>query len=133
MGLRSWFKRRSSPKRASSASKPTGTISNESMQGSGTGSASSTVGGPDSDIWEPLPAYLPVDPRNHTHACVIASAIAAGDHPTSEFRVKRVLIANPEHRTVSIIATALAAGALPESSFTVKNIYKMKEEGSHAA
>ena len=103
------------------------------MQGSGTGSASSTVGGPDSDIWEPLPAYLPVGPRNHTHTCVIASAIAAGDHPTSEFRVKRVLIANPEHRTVSIIATALAAGALPESSFTVKNIYKMKEEGSHAA
>ena len=44
-----------------------------------------------------------------------------------------MLIANPEHRTVSIIATALAAGALEQSSFTVKNIYKMKEEGSHAA
>ena len=52
-------------------------------------------------------------------------------HPTSELRVRRVLVANPEHRTVSVIATALAAGALPESSFTVKNIYKMKEEGSH--
>ena len=82
---------------------------------------------------EPVPAYLPVDAREHAHACVIASAIAAGDHPTSEFRVKRVLVANPEHRTVSIIATALAAGALEQSSFTVKNIYKMKEEGSHAA
>ena len=79
------------------------------------------------------PAYLPVDAREHAHACVIASAIAAGDHPTSEFRIKRVLVANPEHRTVSIIATALAAGALEQSSFTVKNIYKMKEEGSHAA
>ena len=86
-----------------------------------------------SEAWEPLPAYLPVDPREHAHACVIASAFAAGDHPTSEFRVRRVLVANPEHRTVSVIATALAAGTLPESSFTVKNIYKMKEEGSHAA
>ena len=57
----------------------------------------------------------------------------AGDHPSSEFRVKRVLVANPEYRTVSVIATALAAGALEKSSFTVKNIYKMKEEGSHAA
>ena len=85
------------------------------------------------EAWEPLPAYLPVDPREHAHACVIASAIAAGDHPASEFRVRRVLVSNPEHRTVSVIATALAAGALPESSFTVKNIYKMKEEGSHAA
>ena len=85
------------------------------------------------DTWEPVPAYLPVDAHEHAHACVIASAIAAGDHPTSEFRVKRVLVANPEHRTVSIIATALAAGALEQSSFTVKNIYKMKEEGSHAA
>lgn len=85
------------------------------------------------EAWEALPAYLPVDPREHAHACVIASAFAAGDHPTSEFRVRRVLVANPEHRTVSVIATALAAGTLPESSFTVKNIYKMKEEGSHAA
>lgn len=47
--------------------------------------------------------------------------------------MKRVLVANPEYRTVSVIATALAAGALEKSSFTVKNIYKMKEEGSHAA
>lgn len=85
------------------------------------------------DIWEPLPAYLPVDAHEHAHVCVIASAIAAGDHPSSEFRVKRVLVANPEYRTVSVIATALAAGALEKSSFTVKNIYKMKEEGSHAA
>ena len=31
----------------------------------------------DGDVWEPLPAFLPVDPREHEHVCVIASAIAA--------------------------------------------------------
>ena len=46
--------------------------------------------------------------------------------------MKRVLVANPEYRTVSVIATTLAAGAL-ERAHSVKNIYKMKEEGSHAA
>lgn len=83
--------------------------------------------------WEPVPAYLPVDPHEHIAAVVIASAIAAGDRSASELKVKRVLMANPEHRLVTAIATALAAGALEHSSFTVKNIYKMKEEGSHAA
>ncbi len=66
-------------------------------------------------------------------AATAASAIAAGHDPTSEFRIKRVLVANPEHRTVSIIASALAAGALEQSSLTVMNIYKINEEGRHAA
>lgn len=83
--------------------------------------------------WELLPAYLPVEAHEHTTAVVIAAALAAGDRTTSEMRVKRVLVPNPEHRLVTAIATALAAGALGQSSFTVKNIYKMKEEGSHAA
>lgn len=130
MGLRSWIKRHTghgvaqdaphavqAPAGASDAQKP----------------VTAPACAPLDAGWEPVPAYLPVDAREHTHACIIASAIAAGDHPTSEFRVKRVLMANPEHRKVSIIATALAAGALEHSSFTVKNIYKMKEEGSHAA
>lgn len=130
MGLRSWIKRHTGHGDARTAAEA--------------GKAHETTGaapGPVApagvcarqDIWEPLPAYLPVDPREHAHVCAIASAIAAGDHPTSEFRVKRVLIANPEYRTVSVIATAIAAGALEQSSFTVKNIYKMKKEGSHAA
>ena len=121
MGLRSWIKRHTGRGGAQSSTKPAPEP------------AAATARPDADDSWELLPAYLPVDAREHAHACVIASAIAAGDHPTSEFRIKRVLVANPEHRTVSIIATALAAGALEQSSFTVKNIYKMKEEGSHAA
>lgn len=130
MGLRSWIKRHTGRGGAQSS---TGAAPSPASTKPAPEPAAATVRPDADDSWELLPAYLPVDAREHAHACVIASAIAAGDHPTSEFCIKRVLVANPEHRTVSIIATALAAGALPESSFTVKNIYKMKEEGSHAA
>lgn len=126
MGLRSWIKRHTGHgEQKPSAEAPIAV----------TAATADTANAADhdGDVWEPLPTFLPVDPREHEHVCVIASAIAAGDHPSSEFRVKRVLVANPEYRTVSVIATALAAGALEKSSFTVKNIYKMKEEGSHAA
>ena len=130
MGLRSWIRRHTGHGGGQGAASAGAAQATARTAATPTAAQASTA---QQDIWEPLPAYLPVDAREHAHACVIASAIAAGDHPSSEFRVKRVLVANPEHRTVSIIATALAAGALPESSFTVKNIYKMKEEGSHAA
>lgn len=125
MGLRSWIKRHAGRGRRPSAGTPTTVAA----------AVATTVkaAGRDEDTWEPLPAFLPVDPHEHEHVCVIASAIAAEDHPNSAFRVKRVLVANPEYRTVSVIAAALAAGTLEKSSFTVKNIYKMKEEGSHAA
>lgn len=87
------------------------------------------------DEWEPLPAYLPVDPADHMPACVIASAIAAGDRPESTFTVTNVSIANPEYQRVTCIATALAAGALETSSFAVRRIYKKKSalEDTHAA
>ena len=129
MGLRSWIRRHTGRRDAQDAELP---IESRSTTVAGAMPAAS-ASTPQQEVWEPLPVYLPVDPREHEHVCVIASAIAAGDHPSSEFRVKRVLVANPEYRTVSVIATALAAGALEKSSFTVKNIYKMKEEGSHAA
>lgn len=130
MGLRSWIKRHTGRGGAQSS---TGAAPSPASTKPAPEPAATTARPDADDSWELLPAYLSVDAREHAHACVIASAIAAGDHPTSEFRIKRVLVANPEHRTVSIIATALAAGALEQSSFTVKNIYKMKEEGSHAA
>lgn len=125
MGLRSWLRERMGGAR-SDHSQPAGA---DEATGNHPGAGSAATPSP----WEELPAYLPVSPKEHTVACVIASAIAAGDRPKSELRVRRVSIANPEYRRVAVIATALAAGALPESSFTVKNIYRMKEEGSHAA
>ena len=125
MGLRSWLRERMhgrTPDSSQPAASDEATTGNQHDAGSATPSQ-----------WEPLPAYVPVQPEEHTAACVIASAIAAGDRPASSFKIRSVSIANPEYRRVAVIATALAAGALSESAFTVKNIYKMKEEGSHAA
>lgn len=121
MGLFSWFHKRSEEHERQDAPPAT---SQESAP---------VQNSQPSPEWELVPAYLPVDPHEHTVAVVIASAIAAGDRTSSELKVKRVLLPNPEHRLVTAIATALAAGALEHSSFSVKNIYKMKKEGSHAA
>ena len=128
MGLRSWLRertRRRSSDHAQAAVAPEETPTGEPPSAGSRASSSE---------WDPLPAYIPVQPEEHPVACVIASAIAAGDRPKSEFKIRRVSMANPEYRRVAVIATALAAGALPESSFTVKTIYKHKEkESSHAA
>ena len=84
--------------------------------------------------WEELPAYLPVDPAEHRAACVIASALAAGDRPESKVVVRSIAVANPEFQRVSAIAAALAAGALEKSSLTVRKIYRKKAlEEPHAA
>ena len=85
--------------------------------------------------WEELEPYVPVDPAEHKVACVVAAAIAAGDYPQSAWRVKRVLVPNPEYRRVAALATAVAAGASEESSFVVKRVYKSKtlEETHHAS
>ena len=83
--------------------------------------------------WEELPAYVPVDPDEHMTACIVASAIAAGDAPQSSFKIKSVAVANPEYRRVACIATALGAGALESSQFTIKHIYKQKTMGDSNA
>ena len=126
MGLRSWLRERM---RGGSSDRSQPAAPDEATTGNQPGADGAAPSSP----WAPLPAYLPVNPQEHRTACVIASAIAAGNRPSSELKIRSVSVANPEYRRVAVIATALAAGALPESSFTVKNIYKMKEEGSHAA
>ncbi|MDY2777130.1 MAG: hypothetical protein SOU51_01950 [Collinsella sp.] len=83
--------------------------------------------------WDEVSAYLPVDPREHEVACVVASALAAGARAESSLVVRRVSMSNPEYRRVACIATALGAGALEKSSFTVKRIYKKRELESEDA
>ena len=129
MGLRSWFLERTGRGQKNRA--PSGASASKET----TAGEQPSLGNPTpSSEWELVPAYLPADPREHTAACVIASAIAAGDRPESTFTIRRVSVANPEYQRVAVIATALAAGALATSAFSVKTIYKKKdEEGSHAA
>ena len=129
MGFRSWLRERFSRmarRRGSRRAGPARTASAPQVE-------MIAPGYPAAD-WEELPAYLPVDPEGHKVACIIAAAIAAGEHTESNLVLRRVSMANPEYTRVACIATALGAGALDKSSFTVKRIYrKTVTENTHAA
>lgn len=77
--------------------------------------------------WEPVPAYIEADPADYELVSVIATAIAAGDRPNSQFVVKKIYQRNPEAQTVSLIAASLAAGALDDSQFVVKSIHQKRK------
>lgn len=76
--------------------------------------------------WEDVPAYIPATSEDFQLVSVIASSIAAGDYPESQFSVKRILKRNPESLTVSLIASSIAAGDYPDSQFVVKSIKRKK-------
>lgn len=78
------------------------------------------------EAWEEVPAYIPATSEDFQLVSVIASSIAAGDHPDSHFKVKRILKRNPESLTVSLIASSIAAGDYPDSQFVVKTIKRKK-------
>lgn len=74
--------------------------------------------------WAEVPFYVGADVPEKELVTVIATAIAAGDRPESEFRVNKIQVKNPEAQLVSLIATAIAAGDRPEAELIVKKIYK---------
>lgn len=80
---------------------------------------------PANDLIE-IPAFIPTDPNEYELVSVIATAIAAGDHPKSQFVVKNIMKRNPEAHLVSLISASLAAGTMPESKFVVKKISQVK-------
>lgn len=81
----------------------------------------------DENLWEDVPAYVDADSKEHELVSVIASSIAAGDHPDSEFRIKNIQMRNPEAERVAVIASAMAAGTEKDSQFVVRRIKKRKE------
>lgn len=86
-----------------------------------------TVSSKSSDEWEDVPAYIDADPADYELVSVIATAIAAGDQPDSQFVVKKIYQRNPEAKEVSLIAASLAAGALTDSQFVVRRIRKRRK------
>lgn len=74
--------------------------------------------------WVEVPFYVDAPDVEKELVTVIATAIAAGDQPTSEFRVKKIQAKNPEAQLVSLIAAGIAAGDQPETRLAVKKIYK---------
>lgn len=81
--------------------------------------------------WQPLPEYIDADLEERKIASVIATAIAAGDQPESQFVVRRVQKRNPEFTLVAVMATLLAAETQDNSQWAVKKILK-KTGGSYA-
>lgn len=76
--------------------------------------------------WELLPGYVLADPNDVTLVSLIASSIASGDKPDSEFNIKKIWQRNPEVVMVSLIATSIASIERPNSQLVVKSIYRKK-------
>lgn len=74
--------------------------------------------------WKEVPAYIEASTEDYQLVSLIATAIAAGDQPKSQFVVKKVMQRNPEAKLVSIIAASLAAGINAQSQFVVQKIHK---------
>lgn len=78
------------------------------------------------EAWEELPAFIETDAKDYPLVSLIATAIATGDQPSSQFVVKRILKRNPEVRQVSLIAASIAAGDNPETQHRIRKISKRK-------
>lgn len=76
------------------------------------------------DGYEVLPEYIESDSIDYTLVSTIATAIAAGDQPESEFKVKNILVKNPEFVKVSVIMSSIVACDMQDSSWKITNIKK---------
>lgn len=72
--------------------------------------------------WREIAGYIPVESTEYQFVSLIATAIAAGDRPESEFVVKRISKRNPEAQLVSVIATSIASADHTESQFVIRSI-----------
>jgi hypothetical protein len=79
------------------------------------------------DEWQELPGYLPAPPEEYQLVSVIASAVAAGDQPQSQFVVKRILKRNPEAERVAAIAAAIASWDQTEKQLVIRSIKERRE------
>lgn len=76
--------------------------------------------------WQQLPAFIDSAESEHQLVSLIATSIAAGDYPNSQFVVKKIMKRNPEVHLVSLIAASLEAAAMNGSRLNIKGIAKKK-------
>ncbi|AQP54525.1 hypothetical protein CBF34_01415 [Vagococcus penaei] len=77
------------------------------------------------DEWKAVPAYIEANAEDYQLVSLIATAIATGDQPNSQFVVKKILQRNPEAKLVSLISASIAEASNTSShSLVVKKIYK---------
>lgn len=79
--------------------------------------------------YQKVPPYVLVtDEEEKRRVALIASAIAAGNYPDSQFVVKHIYQVNPKIKTISVIAASLAAEKYPTSKWCIKAIYQKIDE-----
>lgn len=78
--------------------------------------------------WQEIAGYIPVESEEHQFVSLIATAIAAGDQPESEFVIKRISKRNPEAQLISVIATSIASADHTESQFVVRSIKEKRTD-----
>lgn len=74
--------------------------------------------------WEEIPGFIPAKTEEYQLVSIVATAIAAGDCPTSQFVVKKILKRNPEAKKVALIAACLASEDSLNSKLQIKKILK---------
>lgn len=127
------FGRDAGPNDSSAAANPAAAGASACAASPVSGDAASSAPG---EGWVEVPAFLDMEEgEERTLVSVIASAIAAGDNPTSEVEIRRVGRENPEYRRASLIAAAIAAADRADSSFRCVGVYRHAAPGeeSHAA
>ncbi|WP_086313655.1 hypothetical protein A5821_001184 [Enterococcus sp. 7F3_DIV0205] len=72
--------------------------------------------------WQEIAGYIPVENEEYQFVSLIATAVAAGDRPESEFTIKRISKRNPEAQLVSAIATSIASADDTQSHFVIRSI-----------
>lgn len=77
--------------------------------------------------WLTVPKYVSVDPKAYPQVILIATSIASGANPKSQFIVRRLLVPNPEAKRVSMIASCLMA-TQEQQQYVVRSIKKRVSE-----
>lgn len=71
-----------------------------------------------------LPAYIPVSAEEKKLVTLVASAIAAGEHPDTKLAVKNIQKKNPEAKKIALAAVSLMAYDSPGKQYRVTSIQK---------
>lgn len=72
--------------------------------------------------WQELSGYLPAENSEYQLVSLVATAIAAGNKPESQFTIKRISKRNPEAQLVGVIASSIASAEQPRSQFVIRSI-----------
>lgn len=76
--------------------------------------------------WEKVALFRPVAKADEIIPALVATSIASGDRPESQFEIVSIKEVDPDVKVVGMIASAIAAFDAPESHFVVKTIYRKK-------